>query len=66
MYNDLINYLNDNELTNLVDDIRNDTNVTYILTFINDHFNDEVVLKDLDTKVIKDMYLYVINHKIAE
>ena len=53
-YKNLNNYLIDNEI---------DYRDIDLLRFIEDTFNDDEVLHDLPTAVIKDMFVYYTKHK---
>lgn len=65
-YKDLIRYVIENELhiyeEELYLSIVNDTYNENTLLFIEDHFNDEEMLKDLYTSTIKDMFVYYTKH----
>ena len=65
-YKDLTKYAFDNELhiynESLYLSILNDTFNKEVLLFIEDHLNDEEILHDLPTGVIKDMFVYYTKH----
>lgn len=63
MYSEFEQYLIDNELFDLAEDLKNDTNDAELVPFVLDHFNDSEMLKDLSTGLIKEMLLYYINNK---
>ena len=63
MYLNFINYLKENELYELAENVENDTNVEYMLAFVKDHLEDASIIETLDTGVIHDMFLYYVNHK---
>ena len=69
-YENLIKYFVDNEFDNKENDtfnvlpsIRNDERNINLLQMIVDFFNDEELLHDLETSVIKDMFVYYTKHK---
>lgn len=63
MYNDFIKYLEDNELHDLVINVKENSNTEYILSFIKDHLEDSEMLSTLSTSIIHDMFKYYIDHK---
>ena len=63
MYTNFIKYLEDNELNELAEDLKNDVNDSELLPLVIDHLNDEEILKDLPTSVIHEMFMYYVNNK---
>lgn len=70
MYKDLIKYYEDNEFDkrgydpyDYLGSLRNDTPNEELIGEIENVFNDSEVLKDLDTGIIKDMFLYYTKHR---
>ena len=62
MYKNLKQYINDNEIFDYDKSIDNDICDEDLLQFIKDHFNDEVMLHDLETVIIKEMFMYYTKH----
>lgn len=62
MYKDLLKYYNDNEIYDYDETIRNDTYNDDLISDIENHFNDEEMLQDLSTGILKDMFSYYIKH----
>ena len=45
MYDNYVNYLTDNELFDEANDVANDVKNEQVILMIEDHFNDEVMLR---------------------
>lgn len=63
MYDEFIKYLEENELHDLVKNVKENSNTEYILCFIKDQLEDEEIISTLDTGIIHDMFKYYIDHK---
>ena len=68
-YKDLLQYYIDNEYDvkendpyNYIESITNDTYNEELINEIENHFNEEEMLHDLPTGVIKDMFVYYTKH----
>lgn len=61
-YPHLLRYYLDNECSIYNESILHDTPDDELLGEIENHFNEEEMLKDLPTGVIKDMFSYYIKH----
>ena len=68
-YKHLLQYYIDNEYDvkendryNYIDAIKNDVRNEHLLLEISDALNDEIMLKDFSTSLIKDMFIYYTKH----
>ena len=62
-YEALYEYLKNNELDDLAEAAANDEKNDQLILMISDHFDDEMMLKESSTKLLKDMLEYYSNHK---
>ena len=62
-YQALYEYLKNNELYDLAEDIAHDEKNDQVILMIIDHFDDEMMIKDSSTALLKDMLEYYSNHK---
>ncbi len=62
-YEALYEYLKDNELDDLAEAAANDEKNDQLILMISDHFDDEMMIKDSSTALLKDMLEYYSNHK---
>ena len=62
-YEHLLKYYDDNEVHDYDESIRNDTYDDVLMSEIENHFNEEEMLHDLPTGVIRDMFVYYTTHK---
>lgn len=62
-YEYLLKYYDDNEVHDYDESIRNDTYDDVLMSEIENHFNEEDMLRDLPTAVIKDMFVYYTTHR---
>ena len=62
-YEALYEYLKNNELDDLAEAAAHDTKNDQLILMISDHFDDEMMLKDSSTKLLKDMFEYYSNHR---
>ena len=62
-YKALCEYLKNNELDVLAEAAANDEKNDQLILMISDHFDDEMMLKDSSTALLKDMLEYYSNHK---
>lgn len=61
-YEALVSYLEENEMYDIADDVRNDRNVEFVKSFVEDTLNDSDTLDDLDSNIIVDMFKYHVEH----
>lgn len=62
-YEALYEYLKNNELNDLAEAAANDEKNDQLILMISDHFDDEMMLKESSTKLLKDMFEYYSNHR---
>ena len=62
-YKALCEYLKNNELDVLAEAAANDEKNDQLILMISDHFDDEMMIKDSSTTLLKDMLEYYSNHK---
>ena len=62
-YEALYEYLKNNELDDLAEAAANDEKNDQLILMISDHFDDEMMLRESSTKLLKDMLEYYSNHK---
>ena len=62
MYKNLKQYINNNEIFEYDKSIDKDTYDEKLIQFIKEHFDDEEMLHDLDTVIIKEMFMYYTKH----
>ena len=62
MYKNLIKYYNDNEITSYNECLLNDTYNEELLYDIKNHLTETEMLQDLETVIIKEMFMYYIKH----
>ena len=62
-YEALYEYLKNNELDDLAEAAANDEKSDQLILMISDHFDDEMMIKDSSTTLLKDMLEYYSNHK---
>ena len=62
-YEALYEYLKNNELDDLAEAAANDEKSDQLILMISDHFDDEMMLKESSTKLLKDMFEYYSNHR---
>ena len=62
-YEALYEYLKNNELDDLAEAAANDEKNDQLILMISDHFDDEMMLKDTSTSLLKDMFKYYSNHR---
>ena len=62
-YEALYEYLKNNELHDSAEDIAHDKKNDQAILMILDHFDDEMMIKDSSTALLKDMLEYYSNHK---
>ena len=62
-YEALYEYLKNNELDDLAEAAANDEKNDQLILMISDHFDDEMMIKDSSTTLLKDMLEYYSNHK---
>ena len=62
-YEALYEYLKNNELDDLAEAPANDEKNDQLILMIGDHFDDEMMLKESSTKLLKDMFEYYSNHR---
>ena len=62
-YKALCEYLKNNELDDLAEAAANDEKNDQLILMISDHFDDEMMIKDSSTTLLKDMLEYYSNHK---
>ena len=61
-YSALRKYLLNNELIKLAIDVTNDVKNDEVILMIIDHFDDEYMLHDASTELLKDMFSYYVKH----
>ena len=62
-YEALYEYLKNNELDDLAEAAANDEKNDQLILMISDHFDDEMMLRESSTKLLKDMLEYYSSHK---
>ena len=62
-YAALYEYLKNNELDDLAEAAANDEKNDQLILMISDHFDDEMMLKESSTALLKDMFEYYSNHR---
>ena len=62
-YEALYEYLKNNELDDLAEAAANDEKNEQLILMISDHFDDEMMLKESSTKLLKDMFEYYSDHR---
>ena len=62
-YEALYEYLKNNELDDLAEAAANDEKNDQLILMISDLFDDEMMLKESSTKLLKDMFEYYSNHR---
>lgn len=62
-YEKLCEYLKKNELYDLAEAAAIDEKNDQLILMISDHFDDEMMIKDSSTALLKDMLEYYSNHK---
>ena len=62
-YEALYEYLKNNELDDLAEAAANDEKNDQLILMISDHFDDEMMLKESSTTLLKDMFEYYSNHR---
>lgn len=62
-YAALYEYLKNNELDDLAEAAANDEKNDQLILMISDHFDDEMMLRDSSTALLKDMFEYYSNHR---
>ena len=62
-YEALYEYLKNNELDDLAEAAANDEKSDQLILMISDHFDDEMMLKESSTKLLKDKFEYYSNHR---
>ena len=62
-YQALCGYLIENEMNDIAIDVANDEKNDRVILMIRDHFDDEYMLKESSTELLKDMFTYYVKHK---
>ena len=62
-YKALCDYLRNNELNDLAEAAANNEKNDQLILMISDHFDDEMMLKESSTSLLKDMLEYYVEHK---
>ena len=62
-YAALYEYLKNNELDDLAEAAANDKKNDQLILMISDHFDDEMMLRDSSTALLKDMFEYYLSHR---
>ena len=62
-YEALYEYLKNNELDDLAEAAANDEKNDQLILMISDHFDDEMMLKESSTALLKDMFEYYSSHR---
>ena len=62
-YEALYEYLKNNELDDLAEAAANDEKNDQLILMISDHFDDEMMLRDSSTALLKDMFEYYLSHR---
>ena len=62
MYDNYVNYLTDNELFDEANDVANDVKNEQVILMIEDHFNDEVMLRESSLAELTEMLRYYNKH----
>lgn len=62
-YAALYEYLKNNELDDLAEAAANDEKNDQLILMISDHFDDEMMLRDSSTALLKDMFEYYLSHR---
>ena len=62
-YAALYKYLKNNELDDLAEAAANDEKNDQLILMISDHFDDEMMLRDSSTALLKDMFEYYLSHR---
>ena len=62
-YEALYEYLKNNELDDLAEAAANDEKNDQLILMISDHFDDEMMLKESSTALLKDMFEYYLSHR---
>lgn len=61
-YEALVSYLEENEMYEIANDVRNDRNVEFVKSFVEDTLNDSDTPDTLDPDTIVDMFKYHVDH----
>ena len=62
-YAALYEYLKNNELDDLAEAAANDEKNDQLILMISDHFDDEMMLKESSTALLKDVFAYYLSHR---
>ena len=62
-YAALYEYLKNNELDDLAEAAANDEKNDQLILMISDHFDDEMMLRESSTELLRDMFEYYSNHR---
>ena len=62
-YAALYEYLKNNELDDLAEAAANDKKNDQLILMISDHFDDEMMLRESSTALLKDMFEYYLSHR---
>ena len=62
-YAALYEYLKNNELDDLAEAAANDEKNDQLILMISDHFDDEMMLRESSTALLKDMFEYYLSHR---
>ena len=62
-YAALYEYLTNNELDELAEAAANDEKNDQLILMISDHFDDEMMLRESSTALLKDMFEYYLSHR---
>ena len=62
-YAALYEYLKNNELDELAEAAANDEKNDQLILMISDHFDDEMMLRESSTALLKDMFEYYLSHR---
>ena len=62
-YAALYEYLKNNELDKLAEAAANDEKNDQLILMISDHFDDEMMLRESSTALLKDMFEYYLSHR---
>ena len=62
-YEALYEYLKNNELDDLAEAAANDEKNDQLILMISDHFDDEMMLRESSTELLRDMFEYYSNHR---
>ena len=62
-YEALYEYLKNNELDDLAEAAANDEKNDQLILMISDHFDDEMMLRESSTALLRDMFEYYFDHR---